>query len=137
MLLLVLGAALIAIVTAGGWTQLQGMHLIAILYVIAYLVLAVYVARWRRGALPFAAGLAVLFTVVAAVAAPAWFARAQDGFAQPALDPTMLGILTAALVPVQILLVAFAMRGVGQRWNEEVEVPLDAPELGAGSSPGG
>ena len=31
------------------------------------------------------------------------------------------------LVPVQLLLLAFAMRGFAQKWNVEVEVSSDAP----------
>ena len=56
-------------------------------------------------------GLAVLFAVVAAVAAPAWFARDKVGFDAPLLEPGTLGLLTLILVPVQVLLLAFAMRG--------------------------
>ena len=66
--------------------------------------------------------LAILFAVVAAVAAPAWFERDKAGFDDPGLDPSMLGLLTAIIVPVQLLMIAFAMRGFQQQWNVEVEV---------------
>jgi hypothetical protein len=33
----------------------------------------------------------------------------------------MLGLLSVILVPVSLLLVAFAMRGFSQKWNVEVE----------------
>lgn len=59
--------------------------------------------------------LAVLFAVVAAVAAPAWFARDKVGFDAPLLEPGTLGLLTLILVPVQVLLLAFAMRGFAQK----------------------
>ena len=36
-----------------------------------------------------------------------------------------VSLLTLLLVPVQRLLVAFAMRGFQQQWNVEVEVPRD------------
>ena len=124
-LLLVLSAILILVVTAGGWSELQGAQVIAIGYIIVYLVMAFYVARWNRGVLPVAAALAVLFAVVAAVAAPAWFERDKAGFEDPALDPGLLGLLTAIIVPVQLLLIAFAMRGFQQQWNVEVEVSPD------------
>jgi hypothetical protein len=75
--------------------------------------------------LPVAAGLAVLFAVVAAVAGPAWFERDKAGFDDPALEPSILGLLTLILVPVQLLLVAFAMRGFQQQWSVEVEVTRD------------
>jgi hypothetical protein len=84
--------------------------------------MAFYVARWNRGVLPVAAALAILIAVVAAVAAPAWFERDKAGFEDPALDPSMLGLLTAIIVPVQLLLIAFGMRGFQQQWNVEIEV---------------
>jgi lysylphosphatidylglycerol synthetase-like protein (DUF2156 family) len=121
-LLLVTSAALILIVTIGGWSELAGMEIIAIAWALLYLVMAYFVSKWNRGVLPVAAGLAVLFAVVAAVAAPAWFARDKAGFNVPLLEPSILGLLTLILVPVQLLLVAFAMRGFQQQWNTEVEV---------------
>jgi hypothetical protein len=124
-LLLVTSAALILIVTIGGWSELQGMEIVSFGYAIVYLVMAWVVNRWNRGVLPVAAGLAILFAVVAAVAGPAWFERDKEGFADPALDPSILGLLTIILVPVQLLLVAFAMRGFQQQWNTEVEVTRD------------
>ena len=124
-LLLVTSAALILIITLGGWSELQGMEIVSFLYAIVYLVMAFFVASWNRGVLPVAAGLAVLFAVVAAVAGPAWFERDKAGFDNPTLEPSILGMLTLILVPVQLLLVAFAMRGFQQQWNTEVEVSRD------------
>ena len=71
---------------------------------------------------PVAAALAVLFAVIAAVSGPAWFDRDKVGFDTPTLEPSILGLLTVILVPVQLLLLAFAMRGFSQKWNVEVEV---------------
>jgi presenilin-like A22 family membrane protease len=121
-LLLVTSAALILIVTIGGWSELQGMEVISIAYALLYLLMAYFVGKWNRGVLPVAAGLAILFAVVAAVAAPAWFERDKAGFNDPALEPSILGLLTLILVPVQLLLTAFAMRGFQQQWNTEIEV---------------
>ena len=120
-ILLVVSAALILTVTLGGWSHLQGAQPVSFAYVIVYLVMAYYVTQWNRGVLPVAAALAVLFAVVAAVAAPAWFDRDKAGFTQPTLDADILGLLSALLVPVQILLIAFAMRAFQQQWNVEVE----------------
>ena len=123
-LLLLVSAGLIAIVTIGGWSKLQGAQIVAIAYVIVYLVMAYFVASWNRGVLPVASGLAILFGVVAAVAAPAWFG--VDGkINNPALDPAILGLLTLIIVPVQLLLLIFGMRGFQQQWNVEVEVPRE------------
>jgi lysylphosphatidylglycerol synthetase-like protein (DUF2156 family) len=136
-LLLLTSALLIAVVTAGGWEQLQGAQMISIGYVIVYAVMAFFVARWNRGILPVAAALAILFAVVAAVAGPAWFERDKAGFDDPALEPSILGLLTIILVPVQLLLIAFAMRGFQQQWNVEVEVTRDEAErYRTGGGPG-
>jgi hypothetical protein len=131
-LLLITSAALILIVTIGGWSQLQGAQIVSFAYAAVYLVMAYFVSRWNRGVLPVAAALAVLFAVVAAVAGPAWFDRDKAGFDDPTLDPSILGLLTIILVPVQLLLVAFAMRGFQQQWNVEVEVARD--DLGHGQA---
>ena len=74
--------------------------------------------------------MAILFAVVAAVAAPAWFGRDKAGFVDPALAPSILGLLAIILIPVQLLLIAFAMRGFSQKWNVEVEVSREQAEQG-------
>ena len=139
-LLLLTSAALILIVTIGGWAELQGAQIVSVGYIVTYAVMAYFVNRWNRGVLPVAAGLAVPFAVVAAVAGPAWFDRDKEGFADPALEPSILGLLTIILVPVQILLIAFAMRGFQQQWNVEVEVSREEAHRygggGGGDRPG-
>src|SRR5688500_1615178 len=120
-LLLLTSAGLTAVITFGGWDALQGAHGGAIAYILLYLVMAYFVTRWNRGVLPVAAALAVLFMVIAIVAAPGWFERDKEGFDDPALAPGILGLLTLILIPVQLLLIAFALRGFNQEWNVEVE----------------
>jgi hypothetical protein len=127
-LLLLISAGLVLVITLGGWSQLQGAQIVSFGYVIVLLVMAFFVARWNRGVLPVAAGMAILFAVVAAVAGPAWFERDKAGFDDPTLDPAVLGGLTIILVPVQILLIVFALRGFQQQWNVEVEVTEDEAE---------
>jgi hypothetical protein len=119
--LLLASAGLVLIVTVGGWSALAGMIPVQIAYIAAYLTLAFFAARWNRGVLPVAAVLAVLLAIFALVAAPGWFNRDKAGFAQPAIDAGLLGLLTLLIVPVQMLLIAFAMRGFNQGWNVEVE----------------
>lgn len=128
-LLLLTSAGLIAVVTVGGWAALQGAEIGAIFYIVVYAASAYFVARWNRGILPVAAALAVIFAVIAAVAGPAWFERDKEGFDDPALPPGILGLLTLIIVPVQVLLMAFAMRGFRQEWNVEVEVRRDEDRL--------
>ncbi len=120
-LLLLASVALVLIVTIGGAKALQGDVPVLFAYVVAYLVMAFFAARWNRGVLPMAAVLAVLLLIFAGVAAPAWFARDKPGFAQPDLNASLLGVFTVAIVPVQLLLIAFTMRGFRQGWNVEVE----------------
>jgi lysylphosphatidylglycerol synthetase-like protein (DUF2156 family) len=119
--LLLVSAALVLIITIGGWNVLQGAVVIQIAYIAVYLVFAFYAARWNRGVLPISASLAVLLMIFAGVAGPGWFARDKTGFAEPALNASLLGLLTLLIVPVQILLITFAMRGFSQGWNVEVE----------------
>jgi lysylphosphatidylglycerol synthetase-like protein (DUF2156 family) len=122
-LLLLVSAALVLIVTVGGWGVLQGAWFIQVIYILAYLALAFYAYRWNRGTLPISSALAVLLLVFALVAAPFWFDRNHTGFRQPNLEAGLLGVITLLIVPVQILLIAFAMRGFGQGWNVELERP--------------
>jgi hypothetical protein len=120
--LLCASAALVLIVSVGGWSVLQGAAVpIELGYVAVYLALAFYAGHWNRGVLPVAAVLAVLLAIFALVAGPGWFTRDKSGFAEPAINSGLLGVLTLLIVPVQILLVAFAMRGFSQGWNVELE----------------
>lgn len=138
-LLMLVTAALVAIITIGGWSVLQGAYLVAFVYILLYVVMAFYVARWNRGLLPVAAAMSILLAVIAGVAAPGWFARDKTGFQDPALAPEFLGMLTLILIPVSILLVAFAMRGFAQKWNVEVERHSDdyQHDHGHGPAPAG
>ncbi len=124
-LLLVASAALIAIVFIGGLSELAGAQIVAVAYVVVYLVMAYFVARWSRGVLPMAAALAIIFTTFAAVAAPAWLARDKTGLDDPLFPSGLLGLLTFVILAVQILLILFAMRGFQQEWSVEVEVRED------------
>jgi hypothetical protein len=126
-LLLLVSAALVAIISIGGWDALEGAKFLQIVYIVVYLVIAVFVLRWSRGVLPLAAALAIVLLIFAAVSAPAWFDRDKTGFTDPALDADILGLLTALLVPVQLLLIAFSMSGFRQAWNVEVERHEEPP----------
>jgi hypothetical protein len=117
--LLILSALLIAVITIGGWDKLQGAKAVPPAYVVIYVLFAFYVSRWNRGVLPVTSALAIIMIIFAAVAAPAWFARDKTGFDDPALASSLLGILTLLLIPLQAILIAFAMRGFRQGWNIE------------------
>jgi len=130
-LLLLVSAALVTIVTIGGWDALEGAKALQIAYIVVYLVMAFYVGRWKRGVLPVAAALAIVLLIFALVSAPGWFDRDRTGFEDPALDSGLLGLVTVLIVPVQVPLIAFAMRGFSQEWNVEVERRTEAPTRAA------
>ena len=119
--LLIATAVLMAIITWGGWDTIEGAKPLQVGYIVLYVVLAIMVLRWSRGVLPLAAALAMILLIFAAVSAPEWFDRDEAGFADPTLDEGVLGLLTALLVPLQLLLIAFAMSGFRQAWNVEIE----------------
>jgi hypothetical protein len=121
-LLLLASAALVAIVTIGGWKVLEGAQVVAIFFIIVFLVMAFFVARWNRGILPLAAAFAIVLLVFAAIAAPGWFDRDATGFEPSTIAPGLIGLLTLILIPVEFLLIVFAMRGFAQKWNVEVEM---------------
>jgi hypothetical protein len=121
-LLLLASAALTAIITIGGWQDLEGAQVISIFFIIVFLLMAFFVGRWNRGVLPLSAAFAIVLLVFAAIAAPGWFDRDAAGYDNPGLPPGLLGLLTVILIPVEFLLIVFAMRGFSQKWNVEVEM---------------
>ena len=121
-ILLLLGSAgLLAIISWGGWDTLEGAKALQIAYIVFYLAMAFFVLRWSRGVLPLTAAMAIIMLIFAAVSTPQWFDRDKAGFTSPNLDESLIGLLTALMVPLQILLIAFAMSGFRQAWNVEVE----------------
>src|SRR3954447_19926876 len=121
-LLLLASAGLTAIITIGGWASLEGAQVISIFFILVFLLMAFFVARWNRGVLPLSAAFAIVLLVFAAIAAQGWFDRDATGFDNPGLPPGLLGLLTVILIPVEFLLIVFAMRGFSQKWNVEVEM---------------
>lgn len=129
--LLLLSAVLMLIVMLGGWAALQSGAVLQLVYVILYIGMAYYVAQWNRGPLPVAAALAIILGIFAVIAGPEWFQRDKAGFSTPdsvfgttGLDSATLGTITLLLVPVQVLLIFFAMQGFRQEWHVEVERPV-------------
>ena len=121
--LLLASAAILALATVGGWSKIQGAKVLQIAFVVVYLVLALYIARWRSGLLPVAASLAVILLIFCAISGPGWFVRDRSGFEDPLFDESVVGLLTIVLVPLQVLLIAAAARGFAQKWSVEVERP--------------
>jgi lysylphosphatidylglycerol synthetase-like protein (DUF2156 family) len=119
--LLIGSAALVLIVSIGGWDTIEGAKPLQVAFIVLYLVMAVFVARWARGVLPMIAALAAILGIFGAVAAPAWFDRDKDGFTNPPIPSSVLGLLCAVLVVVQVALLVSAMIAFRQQWNVEVE----------------
>jgi hypothetical protein len=119
--LLLVSAGIAFIVIIGGWTRLEGVKPLSIIYAGLYVLFAFLVSRWNRGVLPVASALAIILAIFAGIAAPAWFDRAKDGLSNPALPPDLLGLLCLLLVPIQVILIAVAMVAFNQDWHVEEE----------------
>lgn len=137
---LLISAALLVIITIGGWDRLQSstVGIMTLGWALLYVVFAFLVMRWNRGVLPVTAALAVIMIIFAAVAAGGWFARDKPGLESPMLPEDLLGLLTLIVIPVQLLLLVVAMVGFNQQWSVEEERPIgDRPPPGPDPSSGG
>jgi hypothetical protein len=137
-LVLLISAALLLIITLGGWERLQGATVAAmtLVYASIYILFAFLVMRWNRGVLPVTAALAIVLAIFAILAAPAWFARDKEGLDPPALPDELLGLLTFIVVPVQLALIAIAMIGFNQNWHVEEERPIGGGHYDPDEEPG-
>ena len=134
-LLLLASAALVAIITFGGWSALQGAQFVAIAVIIVYVLMAYYVARWNRGVLPVAAALSMILAIFCAVGAESWFNRDRAGFDEAAFSSSLIGLLVVILGLLQIVLIAAALYAFNQEWHVEEERPIGSGEdYGAGAS---
>jgi hypothetical protein len=132
--LLLVTAGLAFVIIIGGWSRLEGVKALTVVYAALYVLFAFLVARWNRGVLPVASALAIILAIFAGIAAPAWFDRAKDGLSDPALPPDLLGILCLLLVPIQVILIAVAMVAFNQDWHVEEERPI-GDEIPPGDEP--
>jgi hypothetical protein len=122
--LLLVTAGIAFVIIVGGWTRLEGVKVLTVLYAAVYVLFAFLVARWNRGVLPVASALAIILAIFAGIAAPAWFDRDKPGLSGPALPDELLGLLCLLLVPIQVILIAVAMVAFNQEWNVEEERPI-------------
>ena len=134
--LMLVTSVLAFVIIIGGWTRLEGVKALTIVYAALYVLFAYLVVRWNRGVLPVAAALSIILAIFAGIAAPAWFDRAKDGLSDPALPPDLLGILCLLLVPLQVILIAVAMVAFNQEWHVEEERPI-GDEIPPGDEPDG
>ncbi len=133
---LLVSAALLIIITVGGWDRLLGTSVafMSLAWAALYIVMALLVLRWSRGLLPVAASLAIILAIFAAIAAPDWFSRDKPGLDSPALPEELIGLLTLVVVAVQVLLIVVSMIGFSQEWQVEEERPVGGQPL-AGENP--
>ena len=136
---LLISAALLVIITLGGWDRLQSttVAIMTLGWAALYVLFAFLVSRWNRGVLPVTAALAVIMIIFAAVAAGGWFARDKPGLESPALPEDLLGLLTVIVIPVQLLLLVVAMVGFNQQWSVEEERPIGGGSYGDSPPAGG
>lgn len=138
-LLLLATAALAALITIGGWSNLKGggaMGAVCAIYAILYAFFAFLVARWSRGILPVAAALSMILAIFCVVGAESWFERDKAGFSESLFASSLIGTLVVILGLLQIVLIAFALYGFNQEWHVEEERPIGSGEdYGAGASP--
>jgi hypothetical protein len=148
--IMLVSVALMLILTIGGWSELQGLKGVNLIVCVLYVIIAFFIwTRWARGLLPIAAAFGILLLMLAVVAGTglagtSWFNRSHFGFApaksmfgSKGLSPDVLGTITVLMIPVQVLLIVFAMIGFNQGWNVEMEKPKDEVEgkgRGRGSS---
>lgn len=131
MLLLIVSAILMLVVVLGGWSVLVGgstFGIYGIVFAAVYLLLAVMVFRWSRGALTLSIAFSVLLMIFCVVAAPTWFARDKPGFAEGALPTDLIGLLVVILIPIQIVLTIASSIAFTQEWHVEEERPLDGTD---------
>jgi hypothetical protein len=133
--LLLASALLMIVISLGAWDYLVGAKALQVIYIALYLLFAFLVTRWNRGVLPVAAALAIVLGIFALVSVPGWYERDKPGFSEPALSADVVGLLTALIVPLQVLLIFFAMRGFQQAWNVEVEHPVERGGSGQDPAP--
>jgi lysylphosphatidylglycerol synthetase-like protein (DUF2156 family) len=132
--LMLVTAALMFVIIIGGWSRLEGVKFLTIIYAALYVLFAFLVARWNRGVLPVAAALSIILAIFAGIAAPAWFDRSKDGLSNPALPPDLLGLLCLLVVPLQVILIAVAMIAFNQEWHVEEERPI-GDDISPGDDP--
>ena len=70
----------------------------------------------------------IVLGIFAVVSVPGWYDRDQAGFTDPGLPSDVLGLITALIVPVQLLLIAVSLSGFRQAWNVEIERRVDDDE---------
>ena len=125
--LLLVAAALMVIVVIGGWSLLAGgatWGIISILLAGLYVILAVMVWKWSRGALALSTAVSVLLLVLFSVGVNTWFDRNKADFAEALLPSELLGMIVVVLIPLQAAITVATAIGFNQNWYVEEERPI-------------
>ncbi len=134
MVLLIASIVLMLLVVLGGWSLLTGgatWGVISLLIVLIYVVLAIMVGRWSRGAVTLSVVFAVLMLIFSSIGFESWFARDKADFAEAALPSDLIGLLVFLMIPVQIALGIVASIAVKQEWHVEEERPIGSGDGGS------
>ena len=122
--LLLVTAALMFVIIIGGWTRLEGVEPLTILYAALYVLFAFLVARWNRGVLPSSPpSRSSSRSSPASRPRPGSTGRRKGSATRPC-HRTCSGILCLLLVPIQVILIAVAMVAFNQDWHVEEERPI-------------
>jgi hypothetical protein len=134
---LVLSAVVILLMTFGGWSKMEGLIPLDIIWCLVYLVMAWYVIKWARGLLPMAAALGALMLTCAVIALTgytgvAWSDRSGSGytaihsiFGGTGFSAGTMNLLVVIVAITQIALIVIALQAFGQGWNIEYEIPAE------------
>lgn len=131
--LLAASVLLMLLVTLGGWGVLVGgttYGIVSLVMAGVYVLLAVMIWRWSRGALSLTIALSVLLSIFCAVGAGSWFARNKSGFTETALPADLIGLLVILLIPLQLALLIACAIGFNQEWHVEEERPIGSGDDG-------
>ena len=109
----------------------MGMQLIAIGWILIYVMFAYFVARWRRGVLPVIAALALIMLIFAVIAVPTWVDRDSAGFEPVGAErgrPRHADRRSSSRL--QAVVCIAAAQAFNQEWNVEVEHwPEEEPDF--------
>ena len=129
--LLLASALVMAIISLGAWDQLVGAKALQVIYILLYVMMAYFVARWSRGVLPVAAALAIVLR--SSPWSPCRAGTSATGRASPTRRsrPTSSACSPRCSSRCSCCSSFFAMRGFQQAWNVEVEHPVERGGGGA------
>jgi hypothetical protein len=128
---LLVSCGLIAAVSIMGWDLMQEAKVLNVVFIIVNLIFVVQAARWSRGVLPMAAGIAAFIAIFSGVSVTSWYQRDAPGYTDAALSAD-IGFLTIIIFIVQLAVIAVTIGAFSQNWQEEVERTVPGPSTGGG-----